>query len=270
MSPASQHHPILHSNLGTLAKLPIEIRLMIWHEYLPKAISPISHHQHICNHQPPSPNHQGTLSLLRASQALHSELTAELHRIHHTLPICINNRAPPRQKIYYTTDPFPFPQHARGGHKEISTTRVGNTCKATDLAQVNLRAFSRLELHIQLPTGNKQGWTSRVTTLTHGVEIFAEEVRRQQQFQQREISASEGGNTQWHPTIDVIITDSEPNPRTDPLSRFSAWEIEDVLEPLKMINSVESVKVDLRVDLGYEWEMLEPAVEDLVEGMKRL
>ncbi|KAI4167720.1 MAG: hypothetical protein LQ343_007000 [Gyalolechia ehrenbergii] len=161
----------------------------------------------------------------------------------------------PRGKIW--------PIHSISDYRgQTSFTRVGNTCKITDLSRIDLSKFERLHVDIQLPTGKKEGWSNRVESLTSGMKVFAKEVRKQQLLAKK-------GPAPWRPDIDVVIADCDPDRRTDPLSKFVYWEIYDVLDPLKVISDAKSVKIDVRVDMGFEQEFLQESIDGLVEDMRR-
>ncbi|KAL8896069.1 MAG: hypothetical protein Q9207_007893, partial [Kuettlingeria erythrocarpa] len=134
--------------LGTLNKLPPEVRAMTWEYLLPSttAIPTTPNRTLRCRTISASPHirsrNNNTLALLRTSRLLYFELTTHLYR-NRTLPLCFNQLSHDHNPQRAPHGPLLFiPTLCGGGSR-------GTCCRQVDAAGVPFARFAALDIRVR-------------------------------------------------------------------------------------------------------------------------
>ncbi|KAL8728154.1 MAG: hypothetical protein Q9181_005446 [Wetmoreana brouardii] len=141
--PGTMDEGNLQPGLGMLTKLPLEIRLMIWQQFVPRTESSYGDLDRASFYpcSTPSPSSIGSLSILRASKQLHQEITEEIHRHtrDQTLTVCLSHQH------------HDFYLHRESGIHTMFYVTVGDTCRLRDLDCTDFSKYKSINLNIKQP-----------------------------------------------------------------------------------------------------------------------
>lgn len=242
----------LQKNFGMLSRLPLEIRLMIWHHFIPGANTTKERTSLQCTrYLGDRQSDCGSLSILRTSRLLCAEITNELYR-NRVLTICvnINDHKPSTRNI---------------DQSNIFIQR-GGICKETDPQQIDYSKFKALDIRIQIPHSYSSGYDLRTfCQLTSGLSHVAQIVQHQ-----RSSIKQRFGRFPRNPNV---LVDQDTSRADDYWCIHSPPEILDVLyvlRGLRTISGAEDVKIEVRVKLGEEKKLLLLLVRNIEENMRHL
>ncbi|KAL8752567.1 MAG: hypothetical protein Q9184_005686 [Pyrenodesmia sp. 2 TL-2023] len=229
----------LQRDLGTLNRLPFEIRSMVWQHFLPEVNILREGRSLRCRGMykcaNPGDRNRSCAPLLRVNSFLHQEISNQLHR---ALPICFN--PDDHQPCYYPEDQQPRTVRMPVG---IFIPTAG-ICKATDPRNIVFSKFQALDLWIQMP--HTLPWDSSSGRYPFD-ELVASIVNFTQVIQSQQLS-SQQRSTPWRPKINVVV-DWDRSRAHHPFAPLLE-EVIIFLEPLRAIYNIstEDVQIESRVD----------------------
>ncbi|KAL8934807.1 MAG: hypothetical protein Q9216_005723 [Gyalolechia sp. 2 TL-2023] len=234
--------------LGTLSRLPMEIRLMIWQELMPEAGSGDGNRgpqalRHFCTvaDKPVDQSEQpGNLSILRASRPFYHEILEELYRSR-VLTVCFN----------------PTMHHFPLCSTHLCTT-IGGICKSMDFRYADFSKFTSLRLNIRLPSEDDPFAVlpELVLDLHQLVNVILS--WQEETFQGLEPSC---------PRIDIVIDRCSHIPN-DPVWEICLEDIADILSPLAKIANVEDASIEIRFPLRFGQEWLPELKRQMIGNMR--
>ncbi|KAL8924448.1 MAG: hypothetical protein Q9208_004056 [Pyrenodesmia sp. 3 TL-2023] len=250
--------------LGTLHKLPLEIRSMIWQHCLPE-VNILGKRRSLQCHgtynlqtydlETPDDDrrHKSCGPLLRLNSFLHHEISTQLHR---TLTICFN----PADHPPLTTEcDAPI---------DIFIPTAG-TCNQTDPQTLNFSKFQSLDLWVQIPHTADDGGRGLGCHPSQDLILTLLDFAQLIQSRQLRSSSSEQGSP-WRPKKIRVVVDRDESRAYRSMPTF-LYQVLCVLACLLPIFNVEDVKIECRIDLwlGSEEDYLPELLRRVEECMRR-